>query len=563
MQLLDEGPRWVESDDDALEIERVHEHCSIYTHPDVAGAMLDAVGWVGDADLKGKRLLEPCCGDGSFLRLAVDRLLVWARREANLDEGTLGDAITAFEFDRVTAEAARTAVKGRLEQAGIASDTARRLALRWVRTEDFLLATRLGTFSHVVGNPPYMRWSKLPPRLKTQYEAAIDPVAAKGDICLAFIWRCAGLIDDLGVIALLCADRWLRCAYGEQARAELAKSLRIAAFFEAHDLPVFVGKREVSAYAGVTILDRERESGATVVRPDSLGALSAALRNWRTAAKSKQPQKAPSLRGDGSAILADDDTHRLLSALAEGYPILADAGVGVRCGVALGHAKTFLVGADAEIEPQRLLPYIRSDDLNEDGSTSASRMLVNPWDCDGRLVDLARWPRLEKHLTASREVLAARACVSGRQDWYRTIDRLPADRPAGRIFVAGMARRSRVALSRPDEVPGNAIYVLSTQSWPPAALYAMLRSGLLDLHAAGLASTFAGGTKRFDGTFLRQVRLPLWSMVSRKLQQRLVGLDTSVPVRRPQLLADVFRLKSARARRALDRTLNIETENGS
>jgi len=559
MQLLDQVQQLVESDDDKLAIERVHAHCGIYTHADVAGAMLDAVGWVGDTDLKGKRLLEPCCGDGAFLRLAVDRLLAWARREANLNEATLGDAITAFEFDRLTAEAARAAVRGRLEQAGIASDAARRLALRWVRTEDFLLATELGTFSHVVGNPPYMRWSKLPQGLRTQYEAAIDPVAARGDICLAFIWRCAGLIDDIGVIALLCADRWLRCAYGEQARAELAKSLRIAAFFEAHDLPVFVGKREVSAHPGVTILDRARERGVTVVRPGSLGALSAALRNWGTAGKFKQPSKAPSLRGGGSAILADEDIRQLLSRLVKRNPTFAEAGIGVRCGVALGHARTFVVGRDADIEPERLLPYVGSDDLREDGSTASSRMLVNPWEADGRLVDLDRWPRLKRHLVASREALEARACVSGRLDWYRTIDRIPAERPADRILVAGMARRARVALSRPDEVPGNAIYVLSTRSWPPAALFVLLRSGLLDLYAAGFASTFAGGTKRFDGTFLRQVRLPLWSPLNRNLQSKMAELDASTPQARPQLLADVFGLKSVRAMRALERALNVET----
>ena len=198
---------------------------------------------------------------------------------------------------------------------------------------------------------------------------------------------------------------------------------------------------------------------------------------------------------------------------------------------------------------------MRSQDLLDSGSTSPSRLLANPWGEDGSLVDLTRYPRLAAHLRKHQEALEARACVTGKSDWYRTIDRLHVDRGKDRILVAGMARRSRVAMAAEGEQPGNALYILRSGAWPTASLFALLRSGLLDLYAAALAPAFSGASKRFDGNVLRQVRIPLWSSVDVSLKAALGEIDVSKSAARPDLLCDLLGLRGAQMRMTVRKTL--------
>ncbi|ESW95649.1 hypothetical protein X769_28265 [Mesorhizobium sp. LSJC268A00] len=532
-----------------IAVAAIHEHCGVFTRPEVACGILDLIGWTADADLAGRRLLEPSCGDGSFLVPAAERLLESARRRCALHEAELSDSILAFEFDAETAERARNRLRDLLEAAGLAPDTAGRIALRWVRSEDFLLAADLGTFTHVVGNPPYMRWSKLPAVLRIAYQGKLPSHAARGDLCLAFVWRAVELsAPNGGRVAFLCADRWLRCAYGEAARGELAKSVRLATHLEVHKVPVFLGTRKVGAYAAITVLDRNLAGGTTVVEIPSLAQLMHRLGNHAPALKASLGR---ALGARGGAVLAGASLSAVFQKIADKSVRLGDAGVEVRCGLALGSAPVFIF-ENADIEADRLLPYVRTRDLSDDGRAVPATYLANVWTAAGELVDLAGYPKLKAHLEAHRESLESRACATRPEYWYRTIDRIDLARVAApKILVAGMAKISRVALSPGGAQPSNALYSLTSTDWPLNALFALFRSGLLDVFAEVLAPRFSGGSKRFDGNVLGQVRIPLWSKVDAALKKLLVDMDVTTPKPAPDLIADLYGVRGVGYRKAL------------
>jgi hypothetical protein len=125
---------------------------AVYTPDWLADHVLDVIGWQPDDDL-----LDPTCGDGVFLRAALRRRLA---------AGVSGDALLAglrgIDIDPVAVRAARAAIR---ELAG--GEPA-------ITVGDALDATAQARF--VVGNPPWVRWSALPP----EYAARVKALGAIG-----------------------------------------------------------------------------------------------------------------------------------------------------------------------------------------------------------------------------------------------------------------------------------------------------------------------------------------------------------------------------------------------
>ncbi len=537
------------------EIGAIHAYCAVYTKPEVAKAVLDGIGWTSAADLRNRRLLEPAAGDGAFLIAAIERLLESAKAHGFYSEVELADRMLAFEFEPRTAMVLAARVRRLLRASGLQPDVCDRLSRLWVRDEDFLNAKLDTGFTDVVGNPPYMRWSKLPPGLRVAYQESLSAHAARGDLCLAFVCKSVELLADTDArVAFLCADRWLKCAYGDAARIALRKKVRVAYHVEAHGLPVFAGTRDVTTYAAVTVLDTNAEGAGVVSRPADLAEFLQAVR--RPILSKSRAEARRLLRAEGGALVAGAPIQDLLAVVMARHPKLAEMGVEVRCGMALGCAQAFVVDPDADIEPERLVPFVRSQDLTVSGVTAPTKRLINVWGDDGVLIGLDAWPRLAAHLAPWRLALKRRACVGDTRAWHRTIDRLHANLSAERVLVAGMARRSRLAMAGEGEQPSNAVYVLQSCEWPTTALFALLRSGVLDVFAEALAPTFSGGSRRFDGNLLRQVRIPLWSSLNADLRKALEVVDARRPVARPGLISDVLDLRAGAHRKAITDVLS-------
>ncbi|MDX7952417.1 N-6 DNA methylase [Lichenihabitans sp. Uapishka_5] len=552
----------------ALAVQAVHRHCGVFTDPRVARGVLDAVGWSDGEDLQNRRLLEPACGDGSFLLPAAESLIASLVRQGHrISKAVLGDVIVGYEFDEVTAAIARSRLSALLVASGLPERDAASVVRGWVRCDDFLLTRDDDDFTHVVGNPPYMRWSKVPHELRSRYERCLPSTTTRGDLCLPFIWRALEASETrAGCVAFVCVDRWLRCAYGERVRAELSTRVRVARHFEVHHADVFAGSRRVDAYAAVTILDRRLDArptfGKAATVPELLTLLEGRLHTADRATKSASGTGA--LRARGGAIITSSDLAQAYESLAG--PRLSLAGVTVRCGLALGASEAFVVDRNAAIEPDRLVAFVRARDLGNDGTVSSSKCIVNPWAEDGRLVRLDEHPLMKAHLEPHAAELRKRACVKRPENWYRTIDRVRLDRVAdAKILVAGMSNSARIWLSNGGVQPSNSLYALSSSEWPLRELSALLGSGVLDLFASVLAPTFSGNTKRFDGNVLGQVRIPRWSDVGPAARRSLRSIEGRPGVPNPALIADVYRVARVRYR-SLERallSLSDDTENPS
>lgn len=444
--------------------ELLHARCGVYTQKGPAGRILDAVGWTTDADLRDARLLEPASGDGAFVLAAADRLIAaFARHGLPLTVDGLAPRITAFELLEREAETARRSAEARLIGAGLPARDARAVAVAWIRTGDFLLNTPKTTFTHVVGNPPYCRWSRIPPTLKRSYEAALTSDVARGDIFLPFLDLGIELLDEGGVLGFICSDRWKYMGFAEGFRTRRLPQIEIIRDKAIHADDAFV--RSVDAYSSELVIRRKAVASTA----------------------SKRRRKASQT--------------------------LDDAGYKIRVGPALGCTPAYVVSNETAdgIEPELLTAWVDGRDVSEEGLRAASRQVLTMNGADGRLIDLADFPGAARHLEAYRTVLSSRAVVrvSGKA-WYAPIDRVhAADWARPKLLVPELAKEPRVCMDLTGAIPSHGVYAVFAPDDDLEPLLAAWSDGGLGRALKGKAPMVKGGYIRCYKRFLAALPAPV------------------------------------------------------
>ena len=210
-------------------IHSLHERCGVYTRPAIVGTILDEVGWRVESDLSRTRLLEPAAGGGEFVVQAAERLVESLRRRG-IEPGArdLNPRIVAFELYARASSAARCRVVRKLVSMRVHRSTAKSCAKAWIRTGDFLLSEKApDEYTHIVGNPPYVRWSKVPARLRKAYEERLPSEMARGDLYLPFLNRAFDELKAEGMLGFVCSDRWLYAVYGRGFRRKWLSRLDV------------------------------------------------------------------------------------------------------------------------------------------------------------------------------------------------------------------------------------------------------------------------------------------------------------------------------------------------
>ncbi len=421
--------------------------------------LLRAVGWTADDDLRGKRLLEPAAGDGRFVAAAAVALVRSLAARGIAIGPAQEDAIRAFEIYAPAARVARHEVAAVLVDQGLGPALAVRLAKAWIRTADFLLDPPEGPYTHVVGNPPYVRWSRIPAGLRRRYEAAVEPAMVGGDLFLPFLDRSLDELGSGGAFGFVCSDRWRFMAFAEGFRRKWLSRIVIAS--EEPIAAAVAFERRAGTYASV---------------------LAGHLRDG---------PPAPAVHSEAPRTLAN-------------------AGYRVRVGPALGCTVAFVQAPNEdEIEPTLLMPWIRPSDIREGRIAWSGYRVATMNRDDGTLIDPAVYPQLAARLRRHRRALAARSIVRNGASWFRPIDRVRAvDWQRPKLLVPELAKTPRVALDGTGAIPAHGVYAIFAPDDDLAALAAMLADGGLARLLDGKAPKISNGYVRCYGRFLSALPAP-------------------------------------------------------
>jgi adenine-specific DNA-methyltransferase len=498
--------------------ERVQEHGEVFTRRWVVDLILDLVGYCADRDLVEMKAVEPACGSGAFLVPMIERLMDSARLHGR-DLKEAQGALVATDLVPRNVAMSQVMVRETLQSGGMRRNVAEKLAQSWIKQGDFLLeppAER--SVDYVVGNPPYVRLEAVPRDRSEAYRLSCKTMGGRADVYIGFYEHGLRALRDGGALGFICADRWMRNAYGARLRAMVSEDWAVETVISMTGVDAF--EDEVDAYPAITVLRREPQvEGPLVVEASPDFGPSEASEVGVLAAKTASDHvHQPGFRGarlgtwfNGSAGWphGSPDHLAVIADLEARYPSLEDESTGTKVGigVATGADRVFITEDPELVEPERLLPFALPRDIASGKVQWSGKYLVNPWTADG-LVDLGEWPRLSDYLSQHRKLLAKRhTAKSGR--WHKTIDRV----------IEGLVDREKLYLPDFKEAifpvrdeggtyPHHNLYWVTSDKWDLRVLGGLLLSDVAGLFIEAYSVRMRGGYLRFQAQYLRRIRLP-------------------------------------------------------
>ncbi|MFO1150373.1 MAG: Eco57I restriction-modification methylase domain-containing protein [Alsobacter sp.] len=513
----------------ALSSGGIEERGAIFTRREVVDFILDLAGYTTDKPLLEMRLLEPSFGDGDFLIPAIDRLLdVWKLEGKPDPVLALADCIRAVELHRLTFIGTRERVAAYLQERGIDEADAHQLADAWLIYGDFLLADIGGLFDVVVGNPPYVRQELIPDVLMAEYRSRYRTIYDRADIYIPFIERSLLALSKGGSLGFICADRWMKNRYGGPLRELVATKFHLRVYVDMVDTPAF--HSDVIAYPAITIITREKPGPTRIAhRPaidrEQLSGLATSLSADLLPANDQAVREMHSVTaGSEPWILDSSDQLALVRRIEKAFPAIEDAGCKVGIGVATGADQAFIAPFETlDVEADRKLPLVMTRDIMDGVVAWRGFGVINPFNDDGGLVDLARYPKLARYLERHKDAIAKRHVaqkIPG--NWYRTIDRIyPALAAKPKLLIPDIKGEAHIVYEEGRLYPHHNLYFITSDSWDLHALQAVLLSGIARLFVATYSTKMRGGYLRFQAQYLRRIHIPHWTDVSAGLRKKL------------------------------------------
>lgn len=505
----------------------------VFTRKWVVELILDLAGYTVDRDLGGLCAVEPSCGEGAFLGPMMDRLLASAARHGRAPHA-LARAIRAYDLSPLNVERARKVAASRLMDAGVDTANAQTLAQAWITCDDFLLRRSLEPADFVIGNPPYLRLEDVSPARTEAYRRACPTMRGRSDVYVGFIEKGLRLLADGGVLSFIVADRWMHNQYGANLRRLVSASFAVDAVIEMHDVDAF--EDEVSAYPAVTVIRRGPQGPAVLAHaqkefgPDE----AERLRSW-SMRRSPTALRLPAIKAarlpawfPGNELWPSGDPARLavVADLEKRFPPLQDPATRTRVGigVASGADSVYLTTNRGLVEEDRLLPLAMASDIASGEVKWRGTYLVNPWD-GGRLIDLAAYPLLSAHLNGQAARVRARHIARKRPStWYRTIDRVdPNLGTKEKLLLPDLKAAIHPVLDDGRLYPHHNLYFVVSDEWDMEVLGGLLLSGVANLFVGTYCVKMRGGCYRFQAQYLRRIRVPLMSSISRADRQALAS----------------------------------------
>jgi len=335
---------------------------AIFTRQEVVNFILDLIGYTPDKPLFEFRLLEPSFGRGDFILPVIDRLLSAYLNQKKTTTTDLVEAIRAVELHADTFCQTKSEAAKLLSLRGLSPSEITQLIDAWFVRGDFLLTDISKEFTHVVGNPPYVRQELIPEELMGEYRRRYSTIYDRADLYVPFIERSLSLLQEEGVLGFVCADRWMKNRYGGPLRQLVADHYCLQAYVDLQNVPAF--HEEVMAYPAIFVIGRNvdratRVAQVATIEREGLALLAKEMVAPQLPEASHVRELAISKTGTAPWLFEAVDDLALLRRLEETFPSVEEVGCRVGIGVATGADRIFIQPYDdLDVEADRKLPLL-------------------------------------------------------------------------------------------------------------------------------------------------------------------------------------------------------------
>jgi hypothetical protein len=512
----------------------VEERGAVFTRKEVVEFMLDLAGYTSNLPLHTKRVLEPSCGQGDFLFAVVERLLKAYFSHADTGHDMIADlqgCVRAVELHRETFRVTREKLGALLEKAGLSSGQATRLLNAWLIQGDFLHTAFDAGFDFVIGNPPYVRQELIADVLLAEYRKRFQTIYDRADLYVPFFEHSLRYLAPGGSLDFICSDRWMKNKYGGPLRKLITEGYHVKYYVDMVDTPAF--HSDVIAYPAITVITKEQVGPTRVaIRPpidtEVLSSLAQAMHGMTTVSSALVTEVSSLAGGSEPWMLGEFDRLAVVRRLEASFPTIEDASCRVGIGVATGADKVFIGPYEAmDVELDRKLPLVMTKDIQSGAVDWHGYGVINPFNDEGGLVDLDKYPKLAAYLERHAEAIKKRNVAQrSPQSWYRTIDRIyPSLVNRPKLLIPDIKGQAHVVHDEGNFYPHHNLYYITSDEWDLKALQSVLLSGIATLFVEAYSTKMAGGFLRFQAQYLRRIRIPRWSDVPDALKAELVRVS--------------------------------------
>ena len=503
------------------------ERGAVFTRREVVDFILDLSGYVPSRKLQNLRLLEPSFGCGDFLIPAIERLMSSLKNQlVSPNVTTLKECIRAVELHAESYQKTRKEVYKILNRYNLTTIQIEELLNTWLIQGDFLLTEFDQLFTHVVGNPPYIRNEAVPSVLMTEYRKRFQTIYDRADIYVPFIEYSLSLLCEGGTLGFICADRWMKNRYGGPLRKLIAEQYHLRIYVDMVGSSAF--HSEVIAYPAITIIAKEPTGPTTIIKRPEIDStfLQEIFHTLKSDATAKGVGVETTLvnSDDSPWVFGESSTLNLVRRLERDFPTLEEVGCKVGIGVATGADRVFIAQlGEMDVEEDRKIPLITTKDIQTGEINWKGYGVINPFDKKGKLVSLAEYPKLRAYLELHRDIIEQRhISKKNPHAWYRTIDRINIElvtRP--KLLIPDIKSYVHIVYEKGKFYPHHNLYYITSQDWDLESLSVILRSGIARLFIETYSTRMHGNCLRFQAQYLRRIRIPHWSAIPDNIRQEI------------------------------------------
>ena len=515
----------------------------VYTPEPIVERILDEAGLRSSAELAGASVCDPACGDGAFLVPLAKRILrALPRKEALASL----ERMTGVDRD----PAALAACRARLRRVVSRADPEGRLRFRLLEKDvldEGMLSPLYGRFTHLVGNPPYVRVQNLEAAGRRRITGRFRLVRGATDLYLVFFELGLRLLQPGGRLAFITPSSWLRSDSGAPLRAELTRRHRVVRVLDYGSHQAFPS---VTTYTAITVIEKDGAPAPAPMRrfdgsrfaPGGEAAFDPAAPGapwiFFTAAERGRLER---LRARGPRLGEVADIHVGLQNLADEVFILPRLGGGGDLEVCRAPD-----GRRVEIESRFCRPVVKASVMKE-GMDPVDRIVVWPYDAGGRLLpervfaDSA--PRAWRWLRGNRARLLRRDKGNGdRRKWYGFGRSVSIVSGFGRkLITSGMNRRPNFQAPKNEGATFYSGYCVKPAApMRLSALLDALNSDEMEFFVRKTSRPYQGGWMSYAKSFIADFPVPESLVGGRRnggRPARFGAMPALLPLTRPERAA--------------------------
>lgn len=502
-------------------------HGVVYTPSSVVDLILDDVLPAGADELAGAVICDPACGDGAFLTATAHRILSRLPKADALP--TLG-RLVGYDIDR----AALAQCHAQLDAILSERYPSARVDWNLYERNAFDRASfhgDAGRFTHVVGNPPYVRVQHLEQAGRRRIAGQWNVIRGATDLYLVFYELGLDLLRSGGTLGYITPSSWLRSDSGVALRRLLAQRHRVNRIIDFGQHQVF---DDVTTYTAITVIQKDgaladipvekydglqfHDAGLITLDPDK------PAQPW-TAATDAERERMRQLADRGPRLSEIADIHVGIQTLADSVfirPIVETAGcqlASIRRLLESGppyasHLPWHTDDGTMMLERWIMRPIVKASVL-KDGHDPVKRAVIFPYDDHGKLLpenyiaDNAptayEWLMLHKSRLLNRD--------KGRFDparWYAFGRHVSITSGFGpKILTSGMNKRPNFQLCPdPDATFYSGYCIKPRPGVDPEKLLSALNSDDMDFFIRHTSRPYQGGWMSYAKSFIKDFPVP-------------------------------------------------------